>query len=100
MHEINCFQSNQPSDDKTEILSGYPPHKLSSVDENHLLEWVIPLVANSQAELSVKTINGWFKQILLLSGSRPKRVTVGLVNDDSTVVYYFIHDGLIKPVQN
>ncbi|KAF4310611.1 putative tRNA-splicing endonuclease subunit sen-15 protein [Botryosphaeria dothidea] len=29
-----------------------------------------------------------------------KRVMLGIVEDDSTVVYYLVHDGLVKPRQN
>lgn len=90
----------QPPESNIEILCGYPPRKLSSVDEDHLQEWVIPILVSLQESLSVKQINHWFSQIALLTGKRPKRVTVGLVNDDSTVVYYFIHDGIVTPVQN
>jgi tRNA-splicing endonuclease subunit Sen15 len=30
----------------------------------------------------------------------PKRVLLATVDDDSTVVYYIIHDGIVKPRQN
>lgn len=29
-----------------------------------------------------------------------KRVLLGTVGDDSTVVYYLVHEGLVKPRQN
>ena len=31
---------------------------------------------------------------------RHKRILLAVVHDDSTVVYYFVHDGLVKPRQN
>ena len=30
----------------------------------------------------------------------PKRVLLATVDDDSTVVYYIVHDGIVKPRQN
>ena len=34
------------------------------------------------------------------SGKEIKRVLLAAVDDDSTVVYYIVHDGLVKPRQN
>ena len=31
---------------------------------------------------------------------RGKRLLMAVVNDDSTIVYYIIHDGIVKPRQN
>jgi tRNA-splicing endonuclease subunit Sen15, fungi type len=33
-------------------------------------------------------------------GARAKRIVLATVHNDSTVVYYFMHDGMIKPRQN
>jgi len=32
--------------------------------------------------------------------SRQKRLLLATLQDDSTVVYYIIHDGIVKPRQN
>jgi len=32
--------------------------------------------------------------------SQPKRLLLATLDDDSTVVYYVIHDGIVKPRQN
>lgn len=32
--------------------------------------------------------------------NRGKRLLMAVVNDDSTIVYYIIHDGIVKPRQN
>lgn len=32
--------------------------------------------------------------------SQPKRVLLATLDDDSTVVYYIVHDGIVKPRQN
>jgi tRNA-splicing endonuclease subunit Sen15 len=31
---------------------------------------------------------------------RAKRMLLAIIQDDSTIVYYFIHDGIVKPRQN
>ena len=31
---------------------------------------------------------------------RGKRILMAVVNDDSTIVYYIVHDGIVKPRQN
>jgi tRNA-splicing endonuclease subunit Sen15, fungi type len=32
--------------------------------------------------------------------TQPKRVVMAILDDDSTVVYYIVHDGVVKPRQN
>lgn len=32
--------------------------------------------------------------------NRPKRMLLATMHDDSTVVYYVLHDGIVKPRQN
>lgn len=32
--------------------------------------------------------------------SKPKRALLAILDDDSTVVYYIVHDGIVKPRQN
>lgn len=32
--------------------------------------------------------------------SKPKRALLAILDDDSTVVYYIVHDGVVKPRQN
>lgn len=34
------------------------------------------------------------------AGERAKRIVLGTVHNDSTVVYYLLHEGLVKPRQN
>lgn len=84
---------------ETTILSGLPPAKLDSTDAPGSREWVVPKRV-SLKDLPLEEINAWFEQILLKMGQRPKRITVGLANDDATVVYYFVHDGIVKPRKN
>lgn len=81
------------------ILSGIPPQKLDSLDPEKLREWVIPRLL-SHPKLSAVTIRSWFAGIQEITEMPPKRVTAGILHDDGTVVYYFVHDGIVKPRQN
>lgn len=40
-----------------------------------------------------QTVNEWREK-------SPKRVLLATLDDDSTVVYYIVHDGIVKPRQN
>lgn len=81
------------------IVSGIPPTKLDSRDAPNSREWVVPRSYLEKPELSVDEINTWFVELTKL-GSRPLRITIGIVSDDGTIVYYFIYDGVVKPPQN
>lgn len=35
-----------------------------------------------------------------VAASRPRRLVLAVVHDDSTVIYYIMHDGIVKPRQN
>lgn len=96
-HEILNYDDN-----KMIILRGKPPAKLEAGDADNSTEWVIPKLMVSKQDLNIAEIDNWFAQIshILDPRVRPPRITIGLVNDDATVVYYFIHDGIVKPRQN
>lgn len=81
------------------VLSGVPPLKLDLDDPDEMREWVIPKSMDDK-QLRLTEIESWFARIAQEATLRPKRVTIGLVNDDGTIVYYFIHDGIVKPRQN
>lgn len=97
--EVSSHEITQQNDQSITILSGIPPQKLDSADPQNLREWVIPRLL-SQAKVTTSAINNWFQEIEKITQSRPKRVTTGILHDDGTVVYYFIHDGIVKPRQN
>jgi tRNA-splicing endonuclease subunit Sen15 len=80
------------------VLSGKPHNKLLGDDTEQGLEIVLP--ARIGEEVSPKRLNTIFNDMQQAQGTRPKRLIIGIVNDDSTVVYYFIHDGLVKPKKN
>ena len=80
------------------ILRGLPPSKLADLDPENLQEWVVPK-AMHEAKCSMGEISLWFDRVAEID-LRPKRITLAIVNDDGTVVYYFVHDGVTKPRQN
>jgi tRNA-splicing endonuclease subunit Sen15 len=50
--------------------------------------------------LTPKQLKSIFDELEQVQGQRQRRIIIGIVNDDSTVVYYFIHDGVYKPKKN
>ncbi|KAG5421651.1 SEN15 [Candida metapsilosis] len=135
------------------ILSGLPPTKLVSTDNESKREWIVCKRLNQESRLKVKEINSWFEEIKQFTSGkgdqdqdvdndtkdsstrngksdvespsgdvpspvdndspiwkpidktmngkgRVERLTIALINDDGTIVYYFIHDGITKPRQN
>lgn len=99
--EVQIHEIYNSGDNLAYVLSGIPPDKLDESDENGQRQWVKPYVGDLLKFLNIQEINLWFTEIAKISnGARPKKITIALVNDDSTVVYYFIHDGVVKPRQN
>lgn len=80
------------------ILSGIPPNKLGENDKDNQVEWVVPQTMDSP-EVLIDDMELWFEAVSRLC-ERPKRVTIAIANDDGTIVYYFVHDGAVKPRQN
>lgn len=92
-HDVNIHTHNG-----IQVLSGIPPNRLDEHDSESQKEWVVPQSMNL-TEVSMDMIGRWFDLVATFAG-RPKRLTLAAVNDDSTVVYYFVHDGVVKPRQN
>ncbi|ANZ73603.1 BA75_01402T0 [Komagataella pastoris] len=77
------------------VIQGYPQESLTKNTSQDALEFVYP--AHISQKLSLSDIDGIFKKLDELLGVRPKRIVMGIVTDDGSVVYYFAHEGLIKP---
>lgn len=92
-HDVNFHKL-----DGVQILSGIPPNHLVEHDLDNQVEWVVPQTMDTPS-VSMDTIGEWFDKVAEHS-NRPKRITMAIVNDDGTIVYYFVHDGVIKPRQN
>lgn len=103
------------SDDQRALIRGLPPRRLylhpddqiAALTHEHKTgerlfqdpenEWVL---AVHQAErLSLADFAAVFDSIGKTS-ERAKRITLAIVHNDSTVVYYLIHEGIVKPRQN
>ncbi|SCW03903.1 LAFE_0H01574g1_1 [Lachancea fermentati] len=82
--------------DQLYVFSGLPPNKLSNDDELLCKEWVIPVELSQYRPglLTLEVLQSIFDKI------KCKRLTLGITNDDGTVVYYFVYKGLHKPKQN
>ena len=80
-----------------------------------LREWVLP--ANLKERWSLKRFAEVFDSLPAIEAVRDeiddteheaekfkrdneRRILLGIVSDDSTIVYYIVHDGVVKPRQN
>lgn len=80
------------------------------------LEWVLPV--HLAEKMSLKAFAAVFDSLEAVppgteidesddeewkkwrGSKRGKRIMLAIVSDDSTVVYYMMHDGIVKPRQN
>ncbi|CEP21239.1 unnamed protein product [Cyberlindnera jadinii] len=85
------------------VLSGIPKNHLLGDDEEEgnqggvpapiKPEFVLPIMLGEQ--LTPSRLSTVFEQL-----HSPKRLVAGVVNDDGTVVYYIVHNGIAKPKKN
>ena len=81
----------------TQVLCGSAPAQTGNPNQD-AKQWIVPLEVSRQHQICVDDIDKWFQELGRISdGCKPSRIIVGLVGDDSTVVYYYIHEGVIKP---
>lgn len=82
------------------IVCGRPSQQLSNDDEAHSdsKEFVYPILMSQYASsrFSMSHLDHIFSHL----PQDAKRLTLGIVNDDGTIVYYFIYKGLRKPKKN
>ncbi|KAF2156738.1 hypothetical protein K461DRAFT_289119 [Myriangium duriaei CBS 260.36] len=87
------------SDDLAAVAKLSPPER----------EWVLP--SHLKEEWSLRRFGEVFDQIGVVPPApdgkegevnpwRTKRIVLATLDDDSTVVYYIVHDGIVKPRQN
>ncbi|SCU90210.1 LAMI_0E01090g1_1 [Lachancea mirantina] len=78
------------------ILTGRPAHKLSNDDDDICDEWVLPveLLQYRCGRLTLEILDTVFHSV------KSERITLAIVSDDGTIVYYFIYKGLHKPKKN
>ncbi|KAK9366809.1 Sen15 protein-domain-containing protein [Lipomyces kononenkoae] len=91
------------NDGQVVLVRGRPPDKLYSTDsydehDSPKQEWILPV--RTESKWSVKRWVSVFESIAAYQGLAPERILMAMYTDDSTVVYYFVHWGLIKPRKN
>ncbi|KAF4944227.1 hypothetical protein FGADI_12828 [Fusarium gaditjirri] len=67
------------------------------LDQTPELEWV--LAVHPEEKWCIKRFSEIFDSIER-NGPREKRLVLAIVHNDSTVVYYLMHEGMAKPRQN
>ncbi|KAI0910276.1 tRNA-splicing endonuclease subunit Sen15 [Ustulina deusta] len=87
-------------DDQIAMLksSAIPDGKIFDTPE---VEWVLP--THISEKWTLKAFAAVFDSLpLQLSAQpeRPKRIVLATIHSDSTIVYYILHDGIVKPRQN
>ncbi|KAI8634809.1 tRNA-splicing endonuclease subunit Sen15 [Xylariaceae sp. FL1651] len=101
------------------MISGLPPRRLyvhpddqiamlnaSAVPDGKIfdtpeIEWVLP--THIAEKWTIKAFAGVFDSLPAQPSAhpeRPKRIVLATIHDDSTIVYYLMHDGIVKPRQN
>lgn len=76
------------------LLFGHPPQGVYASVETG--QWVLSTL------LGVRwTLKKWHDVFAFIpQGTGQKKLTMAIVSSDSTIIYYVVHDGLIKPRQN
>lgn len=127
-HLWTCLRLHTQPSLPRPLLSGLPPKRLyTHPDEQTALlktgvkeaapqrEWVLPTHIRERWTLQdfAETFDGIRKaqngeqgdedvneEVTGRSWDGKRRVLLATVNDDSTIVYYIVHDGVVKPRQN
>lgn len=85
-------------DDQIEMIKN---NAMRAAEQSPETEWVLP--TSLSEPITLEFLGGIFDSIKRpesLPAGRAKRILLAVVHDDSTVVYYFVHDGIVKPRQN
>ncbi|KAH6661138.1 tRNA-splicing endonuclease subunit Sen15 [Truncatella angustata] len=99
------------------LVSGLPPRRIYIHPDDQIemiknntmaanaqtpeVEWVLSTSLNEH--ITLEFLSGVFDSMDRpdnLPEDRSKRLLLAVKHDDSTVVYYFVHDGIVKPRQN
>lgn len=81
------------------LVSGIPPNKLSNDDPEIQKEYILPVNMTQHKEefITLECLDLVFEK---LCDKDTKRIILGIVNSDGTIVYYFIYNGIHKPKKN
>ncbi|KAI6779504.1 uncharacterized protein J7T54_002772 [Emericellopsis cladophorae] len=107
--EISNARSGRP------LISGLPPRRLythpddqiAALEHEHKTGERIFQDAETEWVLAVHLAEKWtladFASVfdsIEHTGPRAKRIVLATVHNDSTIVYYLMHEGMVKPRQN
>lgn len=85
----------------TAVLCGLPPNKLSNDDEQLTEEYVLPVeLSQYNSDRHGLTLHALDEVFNGIQDPTVKRITLAIVSDDGTVVYYFVYRGLYRPKRN
>lgn len=87
-----------PLTEQTTVDSTKDTATESSGNKNHPHEIVYPIKIDDK--LTPKQIHKLFEQAGKAKGFKVEKIIAGILNDDSTIVYYNIYNGLVKPRRN
>ncbi|ODV85639.1 hypothetical protein CANARDRAFT_176075 [[Candida] arabinofermentans NRRL YB-2248] len=84
------------------IVKGCPPPATDSNNNTNStsddVEYIVPVLKTTK--VSMKVLDSVFEAIEATEGLKPKKIILGIVDVDGTVVYYNVHDGIQKPRQS
>ncbi|CAI4049506.1 hypothetical protein SUVZ_13G1940 [Saccharomyces uvarum] len=108
--EVELLQDVLPwKGNNLNLLKGRPPHKLSNDAEDtggdkgpspiQQPEFILPINMSQYKEnfLTLECLSRIFTQ---LGDSTTERILLAIINDDGTIVYYFVYKGVRKPKRN
>ena len=99
------------------LLSGTPPHRLSNDDNDTIalgsssgnvdsttttdsaIEYILPvsMTQYKNEHITLECMDLIFER---LCDAKTKRLVLAIINDDGTIVFYFIYKGIHKPRKN
>lgn len=81
-----------------ELVHGTPPKTIHPDDTEIRSEWLV--AARSNDDWTLKQWDECFREAESVAGKEVDRMLMAIVDNDSTIVYYFVHKGLVKPRKN
>ena len=102
--EVELSDSKMQWEDQTlKVLSGKPSLKVSQDDASlgnaDQKEYILPVELSQYRDgfLTVECIDKVFNKLCPVG---TKRIILAIVNDDGTIVFYYVYEGLRKPRKN
>lgn len=94
-NDVTEFELNLKNGDILTLCKGVPSDKLHPDDEKADVEYILPV--KTESKWTISRWNDVFDSLGDKEGKLIRRIIMAMVTIDSTVVYYFINNGLIKP---